>query len=430
MAMAAGIDGISFYSSQYFVDLRKLADARGVDPAKYAEGLGQLSMGVVPPDEDVITLGASAAAPLVSRYQADEFDIVMFATESGVDESKAGAIYIRHLLGLSRECRVVELKQACYSSTVGLQLALSYVRAHPNRKVLLVASDIARYGLGTPGEPTQGCGAVAMVVSMQPRVLVVDSPSGYYTEDVMDFWRPCYSNEAFVDGKFSAKLYLATLEHTWNAYVRKSGLKFEDHDRFCYHLPFSRMAEKAHARLAAGVGSIVNGANRSGEDPPGLSVDPRIADGLIYNRVTGNSYSASLYLGLTSLLDNSREDLGGKRIGFFSYGSGCSAEFYSGTVSTGYRSQLFVEEHHQHLQRRTELSVIDYEKMFQFRLPTDGGNYPTPNYRTGRFRFAGLVNHKRIYGEAEATAARVSPHVGINGAAAAISGQELRTHDR
>src|SRR5262245_22586881 len=138
--MSAGIDALSFYSSQYFIDLRRLAEARGVDPNKFYAGLGQLKMAIPSPDEDVVTLASSAAYPLLSRYNRDDFDIVLFTTESGIDQSKAGAVYVRHLLELSPTCRVVELKQACYSSTAALQLALPYVETHPTRKVLIVAS--------------------------------------------------------------------------------------------------------------------------------------------------------------------------------------------------------------------------------------------------------------------------------------------------
>ena len=40
-------------------------------------------------------------------------------------------------------------------------------------QVLVIASDIARYGFGTAGEATQGCGAVAFIVKSEPRLLVI-----------------------------------------------------------------------------------------------------------------------------------------------------------------------------------------------------------------------------------------------------------------
>lgn len=45
------------------------------------------------------------------------------------------------------------------------------MRVHPDKKALVIGSDVARYGLNTPGEPTQGGGAVAMLISADPKVL-------------------------------------------------------------------------------------------------------------------------------------------------------------------------------------------------------------------------------------------------------------------
>ncbi|MBC6499337.1 hypothetical protein H7R52_11985 [Weissella confusa] len=68
---------------------------------------------------------------------------------------------INRLLGLNEYARTIEMKQACYAGTYGLMQARDYVALHPGSKVLVMASDIARYGLHTPGEVTQGAGAVA-----------------------------------------------------------------------------------------------------------------------------------------------------------------------------------------------------------------------------------------------------------------------------
>ena len=44
----------------------------------------------------------------------------------------------------------------------------------------------------------------------------------------------------------------------------------------------------------------------------------------------GNIYTGSLYLGLAGLLDAQAAELEGQRIGLFSYGRGCTGEFFSG----------------------------------------------------------------------------------------------------
>ena len=113
--MKSGIDLISFYSSKYFLSLEALAEKRGVDVAKFHVGLGQFRMAIPPPDEDVVTMGASAAKPLLASVDPQTISLLLFATESGVDQSKAAGLFVHKLLGLSSRCRVVELKEACYS---------------------------------------------------------------------------------------------------------------------------------------------------------------------------------------------------------------------------------------------------------------------------------------------------------------------------
>src|SRR5699024_4090186 len=119
--------------------------------------------------------------------------------ESGIDHSKSAAVYVHKLLGLTPETRAVELKQACYSATAGLQMAKGHIALHPEKKVLVFASDIARYGLNTSGEVRQVVVDIAMVVANEPLILSFENESTYMTKDIMVFWRMIYSDTAYVD---------------------------------------------------------------------------------------------------------------------------------------------------------------------------------------------------------------------------------------
>lgn len=381
--MNIGIERLSFYTSRYFLDLSVLAAARNIDPNKYWTGLGQEKMAVLAPNEDIVTMAASAAREALAGIDPDAIAMVLIATESGVDQSKAAGIWVHHLLGLSKHCRIIELKQACYSGCAALMLATSYIKEHPEKKVLVLAADVARYGLHTPGEPTQGCGAAAIVLSSEPKLVALEPKTGCYTSHVMDFWRPNYKDEALVDGKYSTKVYLNALSESWEHYCRQSGRSFADHAYFCYHIPFTRMAAKAHERLAKLCSAEAQ--------------ESAIADSLHYSKSLGNSYTASLFIGLCSLLENSVQDLSGKRIGFFSYGSGCVAEFFSGLVVAGYKEHVKKEVHQKMLSERKGLGIEEYEAFYNFRLPEDGGIYTTPHYSTGPYFFAGIDSHQRNY---------------------------------
>jgi len=391
--MAVGIESFSLYSPCYYLDLKLLAKERGVPAAKYVQGLGQEKMSVLPPDEDIVTMAASAAHQALIDVDVNQIDTLMFATESGIDQSKAAGIYVHQLLDLPNNCRVFELKQACYSGAAGLQFSMPYLIHNPDRKILLIASDVARYGLGTAGEPTQGAGAIAMVLSTNPRIISFERQSGMYTADVMDFWRPNYRDEALVDGKCSIKMYLKTLVESWDEYVRQTNRQFTDFDYCCYHLPFSKMAEKAHRHLTRYAGVHVCDQH----------VVSQIGDSLVYNRILGNTYAASLFISLSSLLENSVKDVSEKRIGMFSYGSGCVGEFFSGMVMSDYKKYLKFEKHQSLLKDRIELNVAEYEQFYNYLLTNDGNFYETPKCQTGEFRFKGVQDHKRIYRRLDAS---------------------------
>ncbi len=384
--MSSGIERISFYTPRYCLDLKDLAEARGVDYQKYNVGIGQEIMGVPPPDEDIVTM-AAAAKPILDELGTDGIQLLIFATESSIDQSKAAGLFVHGLLGLPAQCRVVEVKQACYSATVALRMAAWSVAAAPATKALVLASDIARYEIGSPAEPTQGSGAVAMLVSANPAVLALDAASGIHAEDVMDFWRPNYREEAVVEGKTSTRVYLHTLQHAWRHYAEQTGRTIDGFARCCYHSPFTSMAHKAHKTLlkAEGVGDEDRHFAR------------QVDESLYYNRMTGNTYTASLYECFACLLDRSREPLDQQSIGFFSYGSGCMGEFFSGTVMPGYRDVLYTGAHRALLETRTPLTVRQYEDVFNLAVPRDGWAYRFSQYRTGPFRFAGISGHKRCY---------------------------------
>ena len=142
----AGIDLIRIYIPQHFIDLKTLAEENGIDPAKYYLGLGQEKMSVPTPDEDIVTLGANAAAACLKHVDRSAIDMLLFATESGIDQSKAAGVHLHELLGLSRRCQVLEVKQACCSSSIALELEnLGYIQRHPNpedaRQVVLKFTD-------------------------------------------------------------------------------------------------------------------------------------------------------------------------------------------------------------------------------------------------------------------------------------------------
>lgn len=352
--MEIGIDQIIFATTPFYITMDDLADARQVDPNKYKIGIGQERQAVVPPTQDIVTLGAQAASKL-SLKSLRNVSTLIVATESGVDNSKASGIYIKRLLGLNDYIRVVETKEACYSATAALQFARGIVALNPSENVLVIAADIARYGLNTPAEVTQGAGAVAMIISQNPRVLTIENTSVAYTKDIMDFWRPLYSMEAYVDGKYSNQVYVDFFLKTYHRYVQLTGRSLADFAALIFHLPYTKMGKKG-----------LDGLLQDDSSPVAERLRNNLAAEQKVSRQVGNLYTGSLYLGLISLLQNG-DVTPGERIGLFSYGSGAEGEFYSGILQPDYRNQIG-DDLLQTLQKRHQLSIGEYEKMFNDQL--------------------------------------------------------------
>ncbi|HJQ84675.1 MAG TPA: hydroxymethylglutaryl-CoA synthase [Candidatus Binatia bacterium] len=413
--MTVGIERLAVYAPQYALRMTDLAAARGVPPEKLTAGLGVREMAIPAPCEDVVTLAATAGARLLraARVDPDEIGMLLVATETGVDHSKPVSIFVHDLLGIGPRCRVYELKHACYAGTAALMTAADWVRAGGvrRRRALVVAADIARYEIGSPGEPTQGAGAVAMLVGPDARALALGEQSGTYAGNVHDFWRPLDRREAIVDGKYSVECYLDALAGAFGACraLERPALgpeeAFSDRlARLLYHTPFPKMAMKAHRRLVEIDWRAA--AHRWAAIEPRLdeaaeaSYRALAAPGLDAVARVGNTYTASLYVCLAALLEAEGRALGGQRLGLFSYGSGCCAEFFTGSVPAGVEAVADAGVAAM-LAARGFVDVDTYERLVR---AGERGGTPPADF-TGEFVFAGVREQRRIYGRPGALAA-------------------------
>lgn len=438
-----GIDRITFATPNCYLSMRDLAIARGIDPNKFTIGIGQSQQAVPPNHQDIVTLGAQAALQLMPYIDSNRLKMVIVGTESGVDASKSSALYIHKLLNLSAWVRCVEVKEACYGGTAALMMARDYVLVHPGAQVLVIAADIARYGVDTPGEVTQGAGAVAMLVSENPRVLQINDDSVVKSAEIQDFWRPVYQSTALARGKFSTEQYIRMFCDVWKRYSAENACNFNDFEAICFHLPYTKMGLKAlRAGLEENSGAPhacdgvlhTNDSVLPENDDVSITSDTRerllarYQDSTQYSRRIGNIYTGSLYLGLISLLDydyfrNSGDSsstvacdsssathtnesptrlsplLPGQKIGLFSYGSGAVAEFFSATLVPGWRSALFSNQHIKTLNNRTQLSVSQYEEMFNSAAPYSPQDFVSSqkNRSGARFVLDSIKSQERNY---------------------------------
>jgi hydroxymethylglutaryl-CoA synthase len=420
MDHAIGIDSIGVYVPRLYVDLTAdWAKARAPELSKgdvaklvgkVTDGVGVTRMAIIDAHQDCATLAAMAAKRVIDASGIDPRDIDFLAvgTETTVDQSKSIAAYVLGMLerhyGVSlQDVGAPQFQFACIGATYALEAAVNRIRCGDNVKPysLVIASDVSKYPLRTAGEYTQGAGAVALLVSQNPRVLVLDRGlTGTVTRDERDFFRPNGQSWAVVDGKYSIDVYLDCVEAAFEAYAKRAEAKlgigmdrmYESFDAFLFHVPFPRMAEYAAARVFGRMWQAAPEArNRLTQEGVSFAAprkdyekalakaplfrtafERKVAPSLLLGREVGNVYSGSLYLALAGFLEETRgQNLAGKRVMLGSYGSGASAKVFSGVIADRYEtlvSQLRVRDAlrpESEGGERIPLSVADYERLHE-----------------------------------------------------------------
>jgi polyketide biosynthesis 3-hydroxy-3-methylglutaryl-CoA synthase-like enzyme PksG len=368
-----GIEALNAFGGTAYLDVEELAAYRGLDQARFAN-LMMKEKAVALPHEDPVTYAVNAAKPIVdalSGEERDRIELVITCTESGIDFGKSMSTYVHDLLGLNRNCRLFEIKQACYSGTAGLQMAASFVlsQASPGAKALVIGTDISRFVTVDGGdaltqdwsyaEPSGGAGAVAMIVSANPVVFRLDvGANGYYGHEVMDTCRPVTDGEAG-DAELSLLSYIDCCENAFSEYQKRvSGADYRASFQYlAFHTPFGGMVKGVHRTMM-----------RKKTQAAAQEIEPdftaRVAPGLEYCMRVGNIMGGTVMLALASTIDNADIDAP-RRIGCFSYGSGCCSEFFSGVASPAGQQRLRAQKIGEHLGQRYRLSMAEYETLLR-----------------------------------------------------------------
>jgi hydroxymethylglutaryl-CoA synthase len=272
-----GISGLAAYVPPYKVWLEDWCDWTGNHWPKIREVVGR-SFRVRGPEQSVYTMAATAVIRLIEQYDVDpgRVKFLGLGTESSTDNS-AGAIIVKGMVDraledrgmppISRSCEVPEFKHACLGGVYGMKGAIRHLALDgAGSQAIVVCADIAEYARGSSGEPTQGAGAVAMLLEEDPKLAVVDLVGSGSASDyrIMDFRKPmqrfCGQDRSethqvqdfpVFNGKYSTTCYIDETLHALNDMYVKRGL-----DAIAYlrslrtvfmHRPYRRMPETGWA---------------------------------------------------------------------------------------------------------------------------------------------------------------------------------------
>jgi len=359
---AVGIEAMNVYAGVARIPVAEIFTGRGLDPSRL-KNLMMTDKSVGLPCEDPVTNAVNAARPLIDQLPAADrgrIEVLVTSTESGVDFSKSVASYVHEYLGLSRRCRLIEVKQACYGATAAAQLAAGYLVSGMSHgaKVLVIATDISlvddRSGYT---EPAMGFGAAALLIGTEPRVLTLDLGAfGTYSYETMDSARPAPTFDVAAADR-SLFTYLDCLDNCFRAYQdRVDSADFgQTFDYLAFHTPFAGMVRAAHRKMMR---DHARGADSAAD------FEQRVGPSLYYPSRIGNLCSGSVYTALASVIDNAEID-DGARVGMYSYGSGCSSEFFSGVVDAASREAIREMRISERLDRRVTLQFDEYTRLLE-----------------------------------------------------------------
>ena len=369
--VSAGIEAMNVFAGTTFLDVEKLAQHRDLDRTRF-ENLMMKEKSLALPYEDPITFAVNAAKPIIdalSKEEKDRIEMVITCTESSFDFGKSMSTYCHDLLGLNRNCRLLEVKNACFSGVAGFQQAINFILAQvsPGAKALVIATDISRFLVEKGGtalsmswsfaEPSSGAGAVAMLISETPYVFQIDpGANGCYGYEVMDTCRPSTDSESG-DSDLSLLSYLDCSENAFLEYQKRvKGANYaESFAYLAYHTPFGGMIKGAHRNLMR---KLVKAKPADIEE----DFQRRMIPGLTYCQRVGNIMGATAMMSLASTIANGNFETP-QRIGIFTYGSGCCSEFFSGVATKEGQKRIQAIQIKEQLDRRYELTMDDYENV-------------------------------------------------------------------
>jgi hydroxymethylglutaryl-CoA synthase len=400
--MKVGIDSIAFDLPKIHLPIKVLAENRNIEPEKLVKGLGLHKMSFQDVHQDVVTFAANAVYKLIQQENLNPKDIarIYVGTESSIDSSKPIATYITSLLehqfgeGSFNYCDTLDMTFACIGAVDALQINLDFIRLNPTKKAIVVATDNAKYDLNSTGEYTQGAGAIAMLVTANPRVLAFSQEVGVSAQGVFDFFKPrryvtkedilnttdnpewfgileneiaFYKEQPVFDGQYSNQCYISRTSEAYFKYkeiTNQKGKLYESWENILMHLPYCFQARRTFVEIFAKENNLTKDIKTISKSPEYLEfVNQTIFPSEIASGQVGNMYTGSIFLGMLSTLCfhlQQNTNITNKKFGFIAYGSGSKSKVFEAEVQEHWQSVIEKTQLFETLNNSTEIDFGTY----------------------------------------------------------------------
>lgn len=415
--MKTGIDAISFDVAKIHLPINTLAKARNIEPEKLEKGLGLIKMTLPDAHQDTVVFGANALTKLISDHNINLNEIarIYVGTESAIDSSKPISSFLVALMeqkfgknSLS-ECDVVDFTFACIGGVDAMQNCIDFVTLNPTKKAIVVTTDFAKYDLNSTGEYTQGAGALAMLITSNPRIITFENNWATSTKGVFDFFKPyrtisktaitrnaanepwfenleseveIHKDQPVFDGQYSNQCYM---NRTRDAYFTFKKLKntsatvYDSWKSIVMHLPYAfqgrRMLSEIYGLDASN--TIISGDEDASEYQNKLKeiskseaykefVNEKLMPAEIASSLIGNLYTGSIFMGLLSTLAHfydTEKEISGSTFGFLAYGSGSKSKVFEGTIQPDWKLAIAGVNLFETIEKSFEIDFNTYKKL-------------------------------------------------------------------
>ena len=364
---------------------------------------------------DIYSMALTTVSSLLKKYSIDPKSIgrMEVGTETILDKSKSCKSVLMQLFSPSGNHSIegVDTVNACYGGTNALFNSINWIEssAWDGRDAIVCAGDIALYKKGN-ARPTGGAGCVAMLIGPDAPLVFEPGMRGTYMQHVYDFYKPDLTSEyPIVDGHYSVKCYTEALDACYKDYQSKKAKRektvvngysngvsdtpesrtpLDNFDYMVFHAPTCKVVSKSYARLLYN-DYIANHSNPKFDSVPselrdmdyqkslsdkavektfmGLSkknFQERVQPGIQVPTLCGNMYCASVYGSLVSLLSNIKSSQAqGKRVAFFSYGSGLASSLFTMQIKGDISDMVEKINLHERLDARRTVPPSIYDEV-------------------------------------------------------------------
>lgn len=415
--MKTGIDAISFDVAKIHLPINTLAKARNIEPEKLEKGLGLIKMTLPDTHQDTVVFGANALTKLIlyNNINLNEIARIYVGTESAIDSSKPISSFLIALMeqkfgeNTLSECDVVDFTFACIGGVDAMQNCIDFVTLNPTKKAIVVTTDFAKYDLNSTGEYTQGAGALAMLITSNPRIIAFENNWATSTKGVFDFFKPyrtisktaitgsttnepwfenleseveIHKDQPVFDGQYSNQCYM---DRTRDAYFSFKKLKnttetvYDSWKSIVMHLPYAfqgrRMLSEIYALDASN--TIISGDEDTSEYQNKLKeiskseaykefVNEKLMPAEIASSLIGNLYTGSIFMGLLSTLAHfydAEKEISDSKFGFLAYGSGSKSKVFEGTIQPDWKLAIAEVKLFETIEKSFEIDFETYNKL-------------------------------------------------------------------